>query len=121
MLSGPPRQAGDGVAVDADEAAGLPGTVALTEVIEHRTSLVLGQVGAEKWSALAFGEAVFTGPAVKQTDMIVLAEAAAGSKVACTPTAVERAVGVQAAEARQVVHGSEVAGRCPRLDVWKWL
>jgi len=35
MLSGPAGQTGDGVAVDADEAAGLPGTVALGQVIEH--------------------------------------------------------------------------------------
>src|SRR5271166_2393047 len=37
----------------------------------------------------------------------LLAEAAADGKVSCAPTAVERTVGIQAAEARQVVHGSE--------------
>jgi len=94
MWSGPPRQAGDGVAVDADEAAGLPGTVARAEVIEHRTGLILGQVGAEEWSALAFGEAVLAGPAGEQADGFVLAEAAADGEVTCIPTAVERAVRV---------------------------
>ena len=118
MLSGPAGQTGDGVAVDADEAAGLPGTVALGQVSEHRTSLVLGQVRAEQWSAFAFGEAVFAGPAVKQANVILLAEAAADSKVACTTLPVKRAVGVQATEAREIAHGStEITGRCQRVSV----
>ncbi len=105
--------------MDADEAAGLPGAVALAEVIEHRTGFILGQVGAEEWSALAFGEAVLTNPAVEEADVFVLAEAAADGEVGRIPTAVEGAVGIQTAEARKVVHGSEIAGRCPGLDVWK--
>ena len=84
VLPGPASQASDGVAVDADEAAGLPGAVTLGEVIEHRTSLVLGEVRAEKWSAFAFGEAVLAGPAIKQADLVLLAEAAADGKVTCT-------------------------------------
>jgi hypothetical protein len=92
MSSGPAGQAGDGVAVDADEAAGLPGAVALTEVIEHGTGLVLRQVGAKQWSAFAFGEAVFAGPAVKQADVALLAEASADRKVACTTQPIKRAV-----------------------------
>jgi hypothetical protein len=92
MSPGPAGQAGDRVAVDADEAAGLPGAVALTEVIEHGTGLVLRQVGAKQWSAFAFGEAVFAGPAVKQADMILLAEASADRKVACTTQPIKRAV-----------------------------
>jgi hypothetical protein len=120
MLSGPAGQAGDGVPVDADEAAGLPGTVALGQVIEHGTSLVLGQVRAEQWSAFAFGEAVFANPAVKQANVILLAEAAADSKVACTTLPVKRAVGVQATETREIVHGAvEGAGRCQRVRVQK--
>lgn len=42
----PAVQAGGGLAVDADEAAGLTGAVALTEMIEHGTGFVPGQVGA---------------------------------------------------------------------------
>ena len=78
---------------DADEAAGLSGTVAPTEVIEHGTGLLLRQVGAKQCSAFAFGEAVLAGPSVKEAEMILLAEAAADRKVACTATAVKRSWG----------------------------
>jgi hypothetical protein len=106
MFSGSAGQAGDGVAVDADEAAGLPGAVSLSEVIEHRTSLVLREVRAKKGSAFALGEAVFAGPAIKQADVVLLAEMPADSKVSCAAMAVKRTVRMQAAEARKVVHVS---------------
>ena len=79
--------------MDADQAARLPGAVALGQMIEHRPGLVLRQVRAEEGSAFAFGEAVFAGPAVEQADVIVLAEAAADWEVARTTQPVQRAVG----------------------------
>jgi hypothetical protein len=105
MFSGAPRQTGDGIAVYADEAAGPPGTIALSEMIEHGTGLVLGQVRAEKDSTLVFGEAVLAGLAVEQAELTTLAEASADGKVTGIPQAIQGAVGAQAAEARKVVHG----------------
>jgi hypothetical protein len=81
-------------------------------VIEHGTGLLLRQAGAKLCSAFAFGEAALAGPSVKEAETILLAEAAADRKVACTASAVKRAVGVQAATAIEVVHGpEEIAGQ----------
>jgi hypothetical protein len=119
MFSGPPCQAGDGVAVNAEQAADLPGAVALTKVIEHGTGLLLGQMGSKECRTFTFGEAILAGPAVEQADLVLLAEAAAEGKVTGAPQTVEFAVGGHAAKTRQVVHGSEGLGWCPRVKVWK--
>ena len=47
MLAGQFRQAGDGVAVDVEEASGLPDATALAEVVEDGAGLLLGQVGVD--------------------------------------------------------------------------
>jgi hypothetical protein len=72
MLASQACQAGDRVAVDADEAAGLPGAVALGEVVQHRVCLVVGKMGAEQRGALAFGEARAASLAVEEADMSCL-------------------------------------------------
>jgi hypothetical protein len=119
VLSGLACQAGDGVAADADEPAGLSGAVALGQVTENGTGLVLGEMGAEQRGPLAFGEPVFTGPAVEQADMVLLAKMAADGEVASVTAAVERAVGTLAAEASEVVHGPGRIGPCPSDGVRK--
>jgi hypothetical protein len=120
VLSGPAGQAGDGVAVDADEATGLPGAVALGEVVQHRAGLALGEVRAEQRSALALGEAIPAGLAVEEANVVVLAEVAADGEVAGVAVPVECAVGVLAAEASEVVHGSERTGLCPGVVTRRW-
>jgi hypothetical protein len=117
MLSGQAGQPGDGVAMDADEPAGLPGAVALGEVVQHRAGLVVREMRAEERGALALGEAVFAGPTVEEPDVALLAEAAAHGEVAGVALAVEGASGVLAAEASQVVHGSKRAGRGPGFEL----
>jgi hypothetical protein len=101
--------------VDTDEPAGRSGAVPFAQVVEHRAGLVLGEVGIEQRGALTLGEAVFAGPAIEQTDVVLLAEAAAGGEVPGIAAAVESAVGVLAAKACEVVHKSERAGRCRRV------
>jgi|SRR5947208_2048768 len=117
MLAGPAGPPGDGVAMDADEPAGLPGAVALGEVVEHRAGLVVREMRAEERGALAFGEAVFAGPTVEEPDVVLLAEATANGEVAGVASAVEGAIGVLTAEASQVVHGSKRAGPGPGFEM----
>ena len=110
MLSGDVRQADDGVGIDADQASGLSDTAALGEVLEHGEGLLLGEMGVEQGRALALGEAVLAGLAVEQADVVLLAVAAADREVSGVASAVEGAIGVLAAEAREVVHGSKTPG-----------
>jgi hypothetical protein len=66
MRPGLAAEAGDGLAVDADEPPGLADAVALGDVVEDRDGLLVGEVRAEERSALAFGEAGLAGTAAEQ-------------------------------------------------------
>jgi len=112
VLPGPARQAGDGAAVDANPPAGLARAVAFGEVVDDRTGLLLGEVRVEQRGALALGEAVFAGSIVEEADGPLLAEVAADGEVSGVAAAVERTVGILAAEASEVRHRSERIGRC---------
>ena len=120
MLAGPAGPPGDGVAMDADEPAGLPGAVALGEVVEHRAGLVVREMRAEERGALAFGEAVFAGVAVEQAEVMVLAVAAADGEVSGVALAEQGAIGILAAEASEVVHGWRTPGGPGRVVVKLW-
>jgi hypothetical protein len=96
----------DGVAVDADEAPGLSDAVALGQVFQDRDGGSLREVTAIQRRTLSLGEAGAAGVAVELAELLVLAESAADREVVGVAAAVERTVGVLAAEAREVVHGS---------------
>jgi hypothetical protein len=61
VLPGLARQPHHGVAVDADEAFGLPDAVALDQMLEDRDGLLAGQARVEQRGPLAFGEARVAG------------------------------------------------------------
>jgi hypothetical protein len=103
MLPGHAAQPHDGVAVDADEAFGLSDAVTLDQVLEDRDGLLRRQAGMEQRGALALGEAGVARLAVKQADMPLLSIAITDREVTGIASAVERAIRVQAAEAREVV------------------
>jgi hypothetical protein len=105
VLSGGAGEADDGVAMDADESSGGADAAALVAVLEHREGLRLGPMAAGERRALALGEAGPAGVAVGLPELLRLAEAAADREVAGVTSAVERAVRILAAEAREVVHG----------------
>ena len=92
--------------MDADEPSGGADAAALVEVLEDGVGLLRGQVAAVERRALAFGEAGPAGVAVELTELLVLAESAADREVTGAALAVERAVGILAAEAGEVVHGA---------------
>jgi hypothetical protein len=110
MIAGGFGQSDDGVAMGADEATGLADAVALGEVVEDGAGLLLGHPAVEQRGALALGEAGLAGPAVEQSDVVILAVAAADGEIAGVAAAVQEAFGILAAEAREVVHG-EAASR----------
>jgi hypothetical protein len=107
MLSGEAGQSADGVGIDADQSSGGADAAALVEVLEHGEGLLLGEMGVEQGRALALGEAVFARLAVEQSDVVLLAVAGADGEIAGVAPGVEDALGVLAAEAREVVHAGD--------------
>jgi hypothetical protein len=107
VLAGEQGQAGDGVLADADQPGGLADAAAVGEVGEDGQELVLRQVGTEQGRALALGEAGAAGGAVEQAVLLVAAVAHADGEVSAVTPAVVGAVGVEAAEAAEVVQGKE--------------
>jgi hypothetical protein len=107
VLAGLAGQPHDGVAMDADEA--------LDQMLEDGDDLLRGQAGVRQRAALSFGEAGFAGVAVEQSDVPVFAVAVPDREISGVASAVERAIGILAAEAREVVPGwdpsREVADR----------
>jgi hypothetical protein len=103
VVAGGACQADDGVAMDADEAAGLADAVALGQVLQDRDGGRFGEVTAVQRRALALGETGPAGVAVELAELLVLAVAAADREVAGVASARERAVGILAAEARKIV------------------
>ena len=107
VTSGGTGQSDDGVAMDTDEPLGLSDAVALGQMVEHGVRLVFGEPTIEQGCALALGEAGLARVAVEQTDVVLLAVAFADREVSGVPSPIEGAVGVLAAEAREIVHGEE--------------
>ena len=97
--------AADGIGMDLDQARRLEDATTLVDVLEDRGDLVLGQVGAVQRGSLAFGEPVMTGAAIEQAELPGLAEAAGDGEVSGVAAAEVGALGIQATEAREVVHG----------------
>ena len=97
------------IAVDSHEPLGLADAAALGDVLEHGRDLLLGQMGAEQRGRLAFGEARATGAASEESDRVVLPVVAANREVFPAPDAMIGALGIQAAESGEVVHGPPLA------------
>jgi hypothetical protein len=117
VFPGDLRPADDGVAVDVDQASGRSDAAARAAVLEHGAGLLLGEVGREQGRALAFGEAVIAGLAVEQPEVIVLAVACADGEVSGIALAKEGAIGLLAAEAREVVPGTAAPRRPGRVGL----
>ena len=107
MLSDDAGQPSDGVGVDADQASGGADAAALVEVLEHGEGLLLGEMAVEQGRALALGEARLARLAVEQSDVALLAVAGADREIAGVTGAVEGALRVLTAEAREVVHAGD--------------
>jgi hypothetical protein len=94
------------VAVDADEPLGLADAAAVGDVLQDGRGLLLGQVRPEQRRALAFGEAIAAGATSKGADRRGgLAVVAADGEVFTPSDAMIGALGIQAAEHGEVIHG----------------
>jgi hypothetical protein len=97
--------AGHRIAVDPHEPLGLADSASLGDVLKDSDGLLPGQVGMEQRCPLAFGESTAAGATSKETDRAVLAVMAADREVFPTPRTVIGTLRIQAAEAREVIHG----------------
>ena len=107
MLSDDAGQPSDGVGIDADEASGAADTTALVEVLEYGQGCFLGEMAVEQGRALALGEAILARLAGEQSDVALLAVAGTDREIAGVSCAVEGALRVLTAEAREVVHAGD--------------
>jgi hypothetical protein len=104
MTTGQQGQSCDGILTDPHQSGGLADAAAVGEVLQDRQHLVVRELGVEQRGALELGEAGLAGVAVQQP-VLGLAEMAADREVTGAPSAVERAVGILAAEAGEVIRG----------------
>jgi hypothetical protein len=102
MGAGEAAEPRHGGAADAGEAAGLADAAAVRDVGEDGLGLAGGQAGVEQRGALALGEARLAGLAVEQPAPVGAVEAADG-QVAVAALPGVGAIGVEAAEAAEVV------------------
>ena len=107
MLSDHAGQASDGVGIDANQTPGAANTTALVEVQEHGQGRFFGEMAVERGRAFAFGEAGLAGLTVEQSDVVLLAVASANGEVTGIAAAVQGALRVLTAEAREVVHAGD--------------
>jgi hypothetical protein len=105
VLAGQPAQAADRVAIHAAEPPGLADAAALGDVLQDRFGPLRGEPGVEQGRPLPLGAPGLAGAASEHPTLLLGAVAAGHGQVSGPPLAVLGAVGIQAAEARQVVHG----------------
>src|SRR5690606_18688599 len=115
VLAGDPAVTRDRVGGDPAEPPGLPHAAALGDVLQHRLDLLRSEPGVEQGGALALGEAGLAGAAAEHPPRLPRPVAVGHGQVSGPPLAVVGAPGIQAAEAREVVHG---AGPSVRSSVW---
>ncbi len=106
VRAGPSAQAADGGAVHLAEPAGLADAAPLGDVLQDRFGLAGWEPGVEQGGPLALGETGLAGAAAEHAAGLVGAVATGHRQVSRAPLAVVGAVGIQAAEPREVVHGA---------------
>jgi hypothetical protein len=114
MRAGQAAVAGDGVGGDLAEPAGLADAAPLDDVLQDRLDLMVREACVEQGRALALGEAGLAGAAAEHPPGLVGPVAMGDGEISGPPLAVVGAGGIQAAEARQVVHGEGSMVRSPR-------
>jgi hypothetical protein len=111
VLAGQAAQAADGAAIHPAEPAGLADATPLGDVLQDRFGLLRRQSRVEQGSALPLGEAALAGAAPEHASLLLRAVAAGHGQISGPPRAVVGAAGIQAAEAREVVHGASPSVR----------
>src|SRR3954471_11112187 len=107
VLAGQSAQAADGATIDLAEPAGLADAAPLGDVLQDRSDPLGREPGVEQGCPLPLGEAGLAGAAAEHASLLIGAIAAGHGQVSGPPLALLGALRIQAAEAREVVHGSD--------------
>ena len=116
MLAGELAQAADGASVHLAEPSGLADAAPLGDVLQDRFDLLRGQSGIEEGRSLTLGEAGLADAAAEHTSLLARAVAAGHGQISGPPPAMLGAVGIQAAEAREVIQGAAPPVRSSRAN-----
>jgi hypothetical protein len=111
VIAGDPAEAADGAAIDLAEPAGLSDAAPLGDVLQNRFDLLWWQSGVEEWSPFALREASLASSAAEHASGLLRAIATGHREISGSAIAVFRALGIQAAKAREVVHGAAPPAR----------
>jgi hypothetical protein len=114
--AGQPAVAGDGVGGDPAEPSGLADAAPLGDVLQDRLDLLGREPGVEEWGALALGEAGLAGPASEHAARLLGPVVAGDGEVSGPPATEVGAGGIQAAEAREVIHGEDSSAQLLVLE-----
>jgi hypothetical protein len=109
MVASQAGQADDGIAMDTHQACGGADAASFLKVTEDRHDTVVGELGTEEDGAFVLGEGALAGVAAEESVLALLAEAVVDREVSGVASAEIRALGIGAAEAREVVHRHEAS------------
>jgi hypothetical protein len=104
VLASDPAQSADGAAIHLAEPASLADAASLGDVLQDRFGLLGRESRVEEGGPLPLGEAGLADPAAKHASRILRAVVTGHGQISGPPLALFGAVGIQAAEASEVVH-----------------
>jgi hypothetical protein len=114
VIAGDPAEAADGATIDLAEPAGLADAAPLGDVLQDRFDLLRWQSGVEERSPFALRETSLADLAAEHASGLLRAIATGHREISGSAFAAFRALGIQAAEAREVVHGAAPPARSSR-------
>jgi hypothetical protein len=114
VIAGDPAEAADGATIDLAEPAGLSDAAPLGDVLQDRFDLLRWQSGVEERSPFALREASLANSAAEHASGLLRAIATGHREISGSALAIFKALGIQAAEAREVVHGAAPPTRSSR-------
>ena len=104
VLPSDSAQAADSAAIHVAKSAGLADAAPLGDVIQDRFGLLRWQPRVEERRPLSLGKAGLAGAATEHAALFMRAVAAGHGQISGSPLTVVRAVEIEAAETREVIH-----------------
>src|SRR3954471_17963728 len=104
VLPGDSAQAADRASIDLAESSGLADATPLGDVVQDRSERLRREPGVEARRPLPLGESILAGAAPEHPPLLLVTVATGHGQISGPPLAILGAVGIEAAEAREVVH-----------------